>query len=121
MLAIAGVRWVRQRYPVENQSPIGAGHSAVRLATTALLVLVGMTGAAAYALVPDSGGLTGRDRDAVLAYTEPKTDNLMQGLNSGDYAARFAQEAPVTLRVSFEAAEPHRISGFWLDSDKLRQ
>jgi len=30
--------------------------------------------------------LTGADRDAVLAFTESKTDNLLAGLSAGDYA-----------------------------------
>ena len=31
--------------------------------------------------------LTGADRDAVLAYSEAKTDNLLAGMNANDYAA----------------------------------
>jgi hypothetical protein len=31
--------------------------------------------------------LTGADRDAVLAFSESKTDNLLAGMNAGDYAA----------------------------------
>jgi hypothetical protein len=31
--------------------------------------------------------LTGSERDAVLAYAEPIADNLLQGYNTGDYAA----------------------------------
>ena len=47
-------------------------------------------------------------------------------LKTGDYvtiiyAARFENEDPVTMRVSFETAEPYRISGLWFDSSKLRQ
>jgi predicted small secreted protein len=30
--------------------------------------------------------LSGQDREAVLAFSEAETDNLMSGLNSGDYA-----------------------------------
>ena len=30
--------------------------------------------------------LSGADRDAVLAFSEPMTDNLIAGMNSGDYA-----------------------------------
>jgi hypothetical protein len=36
------------------------------------------------------------------------------------YTARFESDDPVTVRVSFEAAEPHRISGLYFDSTKLR-
>jgi hypothetical protein len=31
--------------------------------------------------------LTGADRDAVLAFSEAKTDNLLAGMNANDYAA----------------------------------
>ena len=31
--------------------------------------------------------LTGADKDAVLAYSEPQTENLFQGYNQKDYAA----------------------------------
>ena len=31
--------------------------------------------------------LTGPDRDAVLAFSESKTDNLLAGMNAGDYAS----------------------------------
>ena len=118
--------------------------------------------------------LTGADRDKVLAYSESKTDNLMQAINGNDYAAfsrdlndamknaipndglanmrtkvngkignyvarqvssvlqtgndiaviylaKFESDDAVTMRVVFEAAEPHRISGLWFDSAKLRQ
>jgi predicted small secreted protein len=30
--------------------------------------------------------LTGADKDAVLAFSESKTDNLLAGMNAGDYA-----------------------------------
>jgi hypothetical protein len=109
----------------------------------------------------------------VLAYTEPKTTNLLTAIDDRDYAAfsrdlddkmksaitsdglitmrskvsdkigryisrevtsvtpsgnfitviyaaRFENDDPVTVRVSFEAAEPHRISGLFFDSAKLR-
>jgi len=118
--------------------------------------------------------LSGLDRDAVLAYSESKTDNLMQAMNRNDvsafsrdlndkmksaftveafakmqsqvggkignyvsrqvstvlqtgdtvtviYAARFEYEEQVIMRVSFETTAPHRISGLWFDSAKLRQ
>jgi len=118
--------------------------------------------------------LSGDARDAVLAYSEDMTDNLLTGLSEGDYAAfsrdfteqmatslseakfpeltlqiigklgayvsrevqsveqvdefitvtyaaKFEQDDPVTVRVVFEAAEPHRVTGLWFDSVKLRQ
>ena len=118
--------------------------------------------------------LSGADRDAVLAYAEPMTDNLLAGFNAGDYpafsrdfsdkmrealnesafattragivgkigkyvsrgvsrvekrggfiavvySARFEQEDGVTVRVVFEQAGDHRVSGLWFDSPRLRQ
>ncbi len=35
--------------------------------------------------------LTGADKDAVLAYSEAKTDNMMAGMKAGDYTA-FSQD-----------------------------
>lgn len=35
--------------------------------------------------------ITGTARNVVLAYSEPKTDNLLQGYNSGDYTV-FARD-----------------------------
>lgn len=118
--------------------------------------------------------LSGEAREAVLAYSEEMTDNLLEGLNAGDYAAfsrdfteqmktslseakfpdlslqtigklgayvsreiqsveqtgdfiavvytaEFEQDDPVIVRVVFEAAEPHLVTGLWFDSAKLRQ
>ncbi len=36
------------------------------------------------------------------------------------YSARFEQDDPVSVRVSFTVAEPHSITGLWFDSPKLR-
>lgn len=110
--------------------------------------------------------LTGDDRDAVLAFSEAKTDNLLAGMNANDYAvfsqdfdqdmlngitateftklktdrdsklglyisrevasvvqldgfyavnytAKFEKEDNVPLRVVFQMAEPHEVSGLW--------
>jgi hypothetical protein len=54
--------------------------SANLLVCVALIGLVGCTGANAKAL-------QGSERDAVLAYSEPIADNLLQGMNAADYAA----------------------------------
>ena len=35
---------------------------------------------------PQETSLTGADRDAVLAYSEAMTDNLLAGMNANDYA-----------------------------------
>ena len=134
-----------------------------------ILVLVVLLSACSVVSMP----LSGSDKDAVLAYSEAKTDNLMQSMNSNDlaafsrdlndkmkgaftadnfasmqtkvggkigkyvsrqvssvlqtgdnvtviYAARFENEDAVIMRVSFETAEPHRVSGLYFDSAKLR-
>jgi hypothetical protein len=39
------------------------------------------------ACAPKETVLSGADREAVLAYSETKTDNLLTALNAGDYAA----------------------------------
>ncbi|MBI5030061.1 MAG: DUF3887 domain-containing protein [Chloroflexi bacterium] len=141
-----------------------------RIVSIVSLVLVVLLGACSAVSLP----LSGSDRDAVLAYSEAKVDNLMQSMNNNDlaafsrdlddkmkgaftadsfakmqsqiggkigkyvsrqvstvlrtgdyvtiiYAARFENEDAVTMRVSLETAEPHRVSGLWFDSAKLRQ
>lgn len=40
---------------------------------------------------PPAQPITGTARDAVIAYADPQTDNLLQGYNSGDYAV-FARD-----------------------------
>jgi uncharacterized protein DUF3887 len=118
--------------------------------------------------------LEGAEKDAVLTYSEPMTDNLLAGISSNEYAtfsrdlddamkkampeaqlgalraqlgaaigsyvsrevsgvvqdgeniaviykAKFEKDDPVTMRVVFETAPPHRISGLWFDSAKLRK
>jgi hypothetical protein len=112
--------------------------------------------------------LTGADREAVLAFSEAKTDNLMVGMNANDYATfsrdfdpvmlnamnasqfdalkkntdtkfgpylsrevnrvtqsgayyvvvydtKFEKDDAVTMRVVFNTADPHEISGLWFN------
>jgi Protein of unknown function (DUF3887) len=47
--------------------------------------------------------LTGTESDAVLAYAEPKVDNLLAGLNSGDYAA-FSRDFSDKMRSAMGEA-----------------
>jgi len=47
--------------------------------------------------------LSGAERDAVLAYAEPKADNLLAGLNSGDYAA-FSRDFSDKMRSAMGEA-----------------
>lgn len=141
-----------------------------RIGSIVSLVFVVLVSACSAVSLPVSGA----DRDAVLAYSEPKTDNLMTEINNNDlvafsrdlndkmkgaftadtfakmqsqvtgkigkyvsrqvstvvqtgdnvtviYAARFEKEDQVIMRVSFESAAPHRVSGLFFDSPKLRQ
>ncbi len=136
---------------------------------TGMLVLSGCSGG------NQSTTLTGADKDAVLAYSEPAADHLMEAFNSGDYAAfmqdmnpamtksitqqqfdanmrgvvyakignyhsrqveqvikgsnyvtviynaKFEKDSPVIIRLSFDPAEPHKISGIYFDSANLRK
>ena len=56
--------------------------------------------------------LTGADRDAVLAFSESKTDNLLAGMNAGDYAmfsADFDQDMLAAMtQTQFEALKKDR-------------
>ncbi|HEX7589140.1 MAG TPA: DUF3887 domain-containing protein, partial [Anaerolineae bacterium] len=170
-----GVRWLSQRYPAPSLEPGPKRHAVAEWATAGFLVLVilSMSATAVGAVALPDKTLTGSERDAVLAYTESKTTNLLTAIDNRDYAAfsrdlsdkmksaitedgltsmrakvsdkigkyvsreiasvtpsgdfitviytaRFENDAPVTVRVSFEAAEPHRISGLFFDSAKLR-
>jgi hypothetical protein len=115
---------------------------------------------------PQDKTLTGAEQEAVLGFSEAKTDNLLAGMDQNDYAvfskdfdaamlkamtndqfttmkqdrdsklggyvsrqvnsvvqsgdfyvviydAKFEKEDQVTLRVVFQVAEPHSISGLW--------
>ncbi len=63
----------------------------------ALVLLLGVTWLAACSIGPQP--ITGADRNAVLAYAEPKSDNLLNGYNSGDYAV-FARDFDDTMRAA---------------------
>jgi hypothetical protein len=56
--------------------------------------------------------LAGADRDAVLAFSESKTDNLLAGMNAGDYAmfsADFDQDMLAAMTQSqFDALKKDR-------------
>ena len=46
--------------------------------------------------------ITGTDRDAILAFSEPKTDNLMAGLNAKDYAM-FSKDFDQDMQTAMSA------------------
>ncbi|MDE3090260.1 MAG: DUF3887 domain-containing protein [Chloroflexota bacterium] len=61
--------------------------------------------------------------DKIGNYVSRQVSSVLQ---TGDnvaviYLAKFENDDAVTVRVVFEMAEPHRISGLWFDSAKLRQ
>jgi hypothetical protein len=61
--------------------------------------------------------------DKIGNYVSRQVSSVLQ---AGDnvtviYLAKFESDDAVTMRVSFETAEPHRIGGLWFDSAKLRQ
>ena len=63
-----------------------------------LLLAVCLAGALTACQKSESGTiLTGADKDAVLAFTEPKTDNLIAGLKSGDYMV-FSKDFDTVLK-----------------------
>lgn len=72
--------------------------------TLALLVL------ASLASCSGTKTLEGADRDAVLAYSEPMTDNLFSGFNSGDYAT-FSKNFNNTLKKSVDKANFAQLTG----------
>ena len=52
--------------------------------------------------------LSGQDREAVLAYSEPMTDNLLAGMNEADYA-RFARHFDEPMQKAMTEAAIHGI------------
>lgn len=76
------------------------------------LVLVGCAAA------PQPVVLTGSEREAVLAYAEPMTDNLLQGMNERDYD-RFARDFDEQMAKAMPASS---FDGFMTSvGDKIGQ
>lgn len=48
--------------------------------------------------------LTGADREAVLAFSESKTDNLLAGMNAGDYAV-FSRDFDADMLKAMPSAQ----------------
>jgi hypothetical protein len=48
--------------------------------------------------------LTGTDRESVLAFTEPMSDNLLTGMNAGDYAV-FSRDFDVDMSKAMTASQ----------------
>ncbi len=48
---------------------------------------------------PESTPVTGAERDAVMAYSEAKTDNLLAGLNAADYA-QFSRDFDPKMKAA---------------------
>lgn len=64
-----------------------------------ILLVVGLTGCGS-----NSTTLTGADKDAVLAFSEAKTDTLLAGLNAGDYAL-FSQDFDTDMLKAMTQSE----------------
>ena len=64
-----------------------------------ILVVVSLTGCGS-----SSTTLTGADMDAVLAFSEAKTDTLLAGMNAGDYA-QFSQDFDTDMSKAMTQGE----------------
>lgn len=64
-----------------------------------ILLIVGLTGCGS-----SSTPLTGADMDAVLAFSEAKTDNLLAGMNAGNYAL-FSQDFDTDMAKAMTQSE----------------
>jgi hypothetical protein len=64
----------------------------------ALILIIALAACAAQAKL-----VTGAERDAVLAYSEAKTDSLLTGLNNDDYAA-FSRDFDDAMKGAITAA-----------------
>ena len=64
-----------------------------------ILLVVGLTGCGS-----SSTTLTGADKDAILAFSEAKTDTLLAGLNAGDYAL-FSQDFDTDMLKAMTQSE----------------
>ncbi|NLF11184.1 MAG: DUF3887 domain-containing protein [Anaerolineaceae bacterium] len=67
----------------------------ILLATCGVLLVAGC--------VPGVPQLEGAEREAVLAYAEPATDNLLAGLEAGDYAQFSRDMSPEMLAAMTES------------------
>ncbi len=65
-----------------------------------VLLAIFLAGTLAACDTPDKK-LSGADREAVLAFSEAKTDNLMAGLNAGDYAV-FSKDFDKPMQYSMQ-------------------
>jgi hypothetical protein len=77
-----------------------------------LLFLVGLVFSLLAACGPQETVLAEEDADAVLAFSEQKTDNLLAAMNAGDYAA-FSQDFDQQMldamtETQFEALKTER-------------
>lgn len=62
-----------------------------------VLLLVVYIASLMAACAPAETVVIGEERDAVLAFSEAKTDNLLNGMNANDYAA-FSQDFDAEMR-----------------------
>jgi hypothetical protein len=69
------------------------------LTSLILTVLLAGLGLTACAAGPKVEAVEGADREAVLAYSEAMTDNLLAGMNAGDYAA-FSRDFNADMKTA---------------------
>ncbi len=75
-----------------------------RILIISLLALLSIFALAACTAAPKVETLEGADRDAVLAFSEPMADNLLEGMNAGDYAAFSKDFTPDMLKAMPESS-----------------
>jgi hypothetical protein len=75
-----------------------------------ILLAACMAGILSACKSPAGEVLSGDDREQVLAFSEAETDNLMAGLNSGDYAV-FSRDFDKTLQKAMTEANFHSFRG----------
>jgi hypothetical protein len=75
-----------------------------------ILLAACLTGLLAACKSPAGEALSGADREAVLAFSEPETDNLMSGMNAGDYAV-FSKDFDKTMANAMTEANFHSFRG----------
>lgn len=71
---------------------------------TSILVLTALLAVILAACASQGTALRGDDRDAVLAFSESKSDNLLAGMNAGDYAV-FSQDFDKDMLAAMPESE----------------
>jgi len=75
-----------------------------------MLLAACLAGLLTACISPGGKILSGDDKEAVLAFSEAKTDNLMAGLNSGDYAV-FSKDLDKNMLNALPEGSFHALRG----------